>query len=367
MKIAIQKKDLSDAIAKVLPAISMKSNIPALEGILVKTKGDSLELTAYDLEIGIETAVSCSVVKHGAVILPGRIFSDIVRKMPEDSIVVEVHDSLKTTISCRSAVYDIIGLSALDFPEMPRVTGEQTVSISQQVLKSMISETIFSVSTNDNKPVQMGSLFDIKDDSLYVVAVDGFRLAMRKEAIVNENACKSFSFVIPGGTQKEVMRLLSDNDGAVIMVISQKHIIFTVGETMIISRLIEGAFLKYEGVIPKESTYKVKVKTRDLQDSIERVSLVADERLKTPIHIKIDASKFKISCDSAQNRSYDECVFDGAFDPLDIAFNFRFLLDVLRNINDDEIFLQYSTPTSACLFKPLDSEQFLYMVLPVRL
>jgi len=367
MKISLQKKELSDGIAKTLPAVSQKSNIPALEGILLKTKGDTLELTAYDLEIGIETSVFCTVAKHGAIILPGRIFSDIVRKMPEDMIVIEVHDSLKTTISCRSAVYDIIGLSALDFPEMPHVTGEETISLPQCVLKSMISETIFAVSTNENKPIQTGSLFDIKGDALYVVAVDGFRLAMRKEIITNENDVKDFSFVIPAGTEKEVMRLLSDADTPVNMVVSKKHIIFTINETVIISRLLEGNFLKYDGVIPKDSAYKLKVKSRNLQDSIERVSLVADERLKTPIHIKVEEGMFKLSCDSAQNRSYDECEIEGDCGVLEIGFNFRFLLDALRGISDAEMYMQFSTPVSPCLFSPIEGDNFLYMVLPVRL
>ena len=367
MKIATSKIALLGAITKVLPAVSTRSNLPALEGFLLKTHDHGLIITAYDLELGIESSFDCEVYKSGAIILPARIFADIVRKLPDDIISLSVDTALKATISCGNTVYDIMGLPAVDFPEMPKVAGEKTIIMEQNKLKSIISETVFATSTNENKPIQTGSLFDIEDNMLSVVAVDGFRLALRRESIQNNNENKTFNFVVPQNTQKEVERMLADCEDPVQLIISKKHIIFLLDETKIVSRLLEGDFLNYRGVIPKEHTISLSVDTKALQRSIELVSLVSDEKIKSPIRIVIEQDILRLSCSAAQNQSYDECPVTGDGQGIEIGFNYRFLLDAVKSIVDEQFVMQLSSPLSPCLFVPEQGDSYLYLVLPVRL
>ena len=367
MKIATSKAALSGAITKALPAVSARSNLPALEGFLLKTHDHGLTISAYDLELGIESSFDCEVYKSGSIILPARIFADIVRKLPDDIIALTVDASLKTTISCGNTVYDIMGLPAIDFPEMPKVAGEKTIIMEQNKLKSMIAETVFATSTNENKPIQTGSLFDIEDNMMSIVAVDGFRLALRRESIQNNNENRTFSFVVPQTTQKEVERMLLEQEEPVQLIISKKHIIFLLGDTTVVSRLLEGDFLNYRGVIPTEHTISLTVDTKALQRSIELVSLVSDEKIKSPVRIVMEQDVLRLSCTAAQNQSYDECPVTGDGQGVEIGFNYRFLLDAVKAIVDEQFLMQLSGPLSPCLFVPEQGDHYLFLVLPVRL
>ena len=367
MKISTSKNALSGAIAKALPAVSSRTSLPALEGFLLKTHDFGLTICAYDLELGIESSLDCDVYKSGAIVLPARIFSDIVRKLPDDIISITADDALKVTVSCGNTIYDLIGLPAVDFPEMPKVAGEKTIFIEQNKLKSMISGTVFATSTNENKPIQTGSLFDIEDDMLSIVAVDGFRLAMRKQSIKNENENKTFSFVVPQNTQREVERMLEEKEDAIQVVVSKKHIIFLLEGTTVVSRLLEGDFLNYRGVIPKEYTVSLTAETRALQKSVELVSLVSDEKIKSPVRIVAENNVLRLSCSAMQNQSYDECPVAGDGQGMEIGFNYRFLLDAVKAVPDEQIVIKLSGPLSPCLLLPEAGDDYLYLVVPVRL
>ncbi len=366
MKFTCDKAALSEALAVVSKAVSAKSSIPALEGILLSA-GDNLNLTGYNLEIGIQTTIEASVIKRGDIILNARLLGDIVRKLPDEMISFESDETLLMTIKCGRTEFNIIGISSNDFPEMPQVFSVDYLEISQKTLKSMISQTIFAISTNENKPIHTGSLFDIKEGFLNVVSVDGYRLALRKEPIENGTYKTDFSFVVPGNSLREVERILSDVDDAVSISIDKKHITFKIGDTTLTSRLLEGEFLNYQNAIPKAKAFDVVANVKELTNAVDRVSLIINERLKSPVRCNFEGDVLKITCVTSMGKAYDECQLEGNAGPLEIGFNNRYLLDALHACPDDKVIMELNTYLSPCIIRPIEGDSYVYLILPVRL
>ena len=366
IKFSCEKVFLQNAIAVTSRAVAQKSSIPALEGLLIHAD-QQLTISGYNMQTGIRTNVFANVVEGGDIVLNARLFGDIIRRMPDDMISFTADEKMMVHVSCGDADFDILGLSAADYPDLPEVEDEYAVSMQQKVLRSMIEEVAFAVSTNESRPVHTGALFEIADMSLSMVAVDGFRLAFRREKLEKLEG-GAFSFVCPGSALSEVKSICGDTEDLVTVTLGKRHILFEIGDTQLICRRLEGEFLDYRNAIPKNNPICVEVETKALLESLDRVSVVISEKLKSPVRCLFDMDKVYLSARTGNGEAKDICPVKGDGRELEIGFNNRYLMDALRYAPADKVHMQLNTGISPCIITPVDGgDEFLYMVLPVRL
>ena len=363
MKIVCQKALLVEAVSNVSRAVSSKSPIPALEGILIRAGENEITLVGYDLEIGIITKMEADVKEAGEVVLTARLLLDIIRKIPSEMISIQCDEKQLCVIKGGVSEFTILGIPASDYPELPSVDESSNLVLKQGVLKSMIDQTLFAIATTDSKPVHTGSLFDVKKENITLVSVDGYRLALRKEPFIADQDC---SFIVPGKTLAEVSKLLKEEENEVCMSVSHKHIIFKIDGYNVVSRLLEGDFLDYNAAIPKTEKTVIEVSTRQLIEGIERTSLLISDRLRSPLKLNMVDEKIKISCNTSMGKAYDEvdCKING--DGINMGFNNKYLLDALKASDCDMVKLLINGPVSPMRVVPLEGESFLFLVLPVR-
>ena len=367
MKFSCEKALLQSAIAVTSRAVAQKSSIPALEGLLLHADS-RLTISGYNLQTGIRTKVSADVTEPGEIVLNARLFGDIIRRMPDDVVVFTADDKQLVHLSCGDADFDILGLSAADYPELPMVEDDFSVSIQQKLLRAMIEETAFAVSTNESRPIHTGSLFEVDSNGLTIVSVDGYRLALRHEAIDKKEGAETFSFVVPGAALSEVEKICSDVDEPASVTQGARHVMFKVGDTMLVSRRLEGEFLAYRQAIPRNNTIHVEGETRALLSSIDRVSLIISDKLKSPLRCVFDSNLLKISTKTAIGDAADQCPITGDGQELEIGFNNKYLMDALKAAPADRLRLEFSSGVAPCVILPAEGEEnFIYMVLPVRL
>ena len=324
MKIVCNCQSLTEAITNVQRAVSTKSNNPALEGILFKAGANSLTLCGYDLELGITTTLPAEVRSEGSVVLSAKLISDIVRRLPAENVTIDTNEKLMTTIISGAVDFKIIGISADEYPD----------------------------------------LFEIENNIIKIISVDGYRLAMRTENLIFG---EKKSFIIPGKSLAEVVKLIKDGEKDVEIVVGDKHIIFKIDNYSVISRLIEGEFMNYAAAIPSSHKTEIKVNTRKFISSLDRMSLLLSERIKTPVRCNIENGVVKLSCSTVLGQAYDEFDIEMSGDSVEIGFNVRYMLDALRNTDTDEVKICLSGPTSPMVILPSDGDSFLFLVLPVRL
>ena len=366
MKFSCEKALLQSAIAVTSRAVAQKSSIPALEGLLLHA-GEELTVSGYNMNTGIRTKVSAAVEAEGEIVLNARLFGDIIRRLPDDTVTFAADERQMVHLSCGDADFDILGLSAADYPELPEVEDEYGFIIQQKVLRAMIEETAFAVSTNESRPVHTGALFEIGEAGLTVVAVDGFRLAVRREPLEKLSG-GAFSFVAPGAALNEVKSVCGDTEDAASVTLGKRHILFEIGSTELICRRLEGEFLDYKNAIPRSNPISVTAETKSLIESIDRVSVVISDKLKSPVRCVFDHDKVILSAKTGNGEAKDVCRVDGDGDGLEIGFNNRYLMEALRYAPADTVKIELNTGVSPAIIVPTDDkENFLYMVLPVRL
>jgi DNA polymerase-3 subunit beta len=366
MKISCEKAILLEALIKASWAVSSKSSAPVLECLLLEAE-DNLTITGYNLETGIQAVINADISTKGSIVVKAKLLCDIVRQLPDEIVTISVADNMMLSIKCRHADFDIIGMSPEEFPKIPVIESEKSLSIPQNTLKSMISETIFAISTNEAKPVHTGSLFEVSENNLNMVSIDGFRLALRTETVKNNSESREFSFIVPGHTLKEVERLCGDSEDEVNIMLGKKHIMFSLDGTVIISRILEGEFLNYRNAIPKAAAFTTKVAKRDLAESIDRVSVIIGERIKNPIKLSFNENSIELSCVTSVGKSQDICPLLSPADSLEIGFNDKYLSDALKACPDEEIILELNNHISPLVIRPAEGEKYLYLILPVRL
>ena len=368
MKFSCEKIVLQNALSTAARAVATKSSIPALEGLLMVCAGGTLTVSGYNMQLGIRTRFACDVEEEGALVLNARLFGDIVRRMPDDMLTLVSDEKNTVKVHCGDADFDIIGLPAEDFPELPEVEEKNTVSLPEKTLGAMIRQTSFAVSTNEARPVHMGSLFEVGVDDLTVVSVDGFRLALRREKL-EQSASGVFSFIAPGTALNEVEKVCEDIDEPVKITLGDRHILFEVGETELICRRLEGEFLDYKNAIPRKNSIKLTVDTKTMMESLDRVSVVISEKMKSPVRCKFGMNAVTFSARTANGDAKDICKLEGDGKDLEIGFNNRYLVEALRYAPADTVRLEMNTGISPAIVVPVDDgdESFLYMVLPVRL
>lgn len=365
MKITCNTQNLLEAVLNVQHAVSNKSCLTALEGILMKAEKNKVTLCGYDLELGITTQIEATVEEEGGIVLGSKIISDIIRRAPDDKITISTDDKLIATISSGSSKFSIIGIPKEDYPELPKIDSHSQIRLSSNTLKSMIRQTIFAVADTDEKPINTGTLFDIKDGEINLVSVDGYRLAKRTEKI--SSADTKIKFVVPGKTLSEILKLIPDSEEEIQVSVGKKHIIFANENYCIISRLLEGDFLDYNSAIPTDQGTELIINTKDFIESVERTSLVITDRLKSPIRCIFSENQAKISCITPLGRANDEFAVTTSGKDLEIGFNNKYLLDALKNADTDQIKVHVNGPLSPFKILPTDGESFVFLVLPVRL
>ena len=366
MKFSCEKALLQSAIAITSRAVAQKSSIPALEGLLLHADQE-LTVSGYNMQTGIRTKVSANVVESGDMVLNARLFGDIIRRMPDDIVTFSADNKQMVHLSCGDADFDILGLSAADYPDLPEVEDEYSVSLQQKTLRAMIDETSFAVSTNESRPVHTGALLEISDKSLTMVAVDVFRLAIRRKKKKKIEG-GAFSFVAPGSALNEVKSICGDVEDLAAVTLGKRHILFEVGNTQLICRRLEGEFLDYKNAIPRKNPISIIADTKTLIESIDRVSVVISDKLKSPVRCLFDHDKVYLSAKTGNGEAKDVCRISGDGNGLEIGFNNRYLMEALRYAPADTVKIELNTGVSPAIIVPVEGEEnFLYMVLPVRL
>jgi len=367
MKFTCEKPLLLSAILTASRATVAKSPIPLLEGILLEAEDDNVKLTGYNLKTGIVTNVSGEVEKPGGIVINARLFGEIIRKMPGQYVTISIDSGYIAKISSEMSDFEVLGSPTSDYPELPSVEEQNVIEIEETTLKKMISQTNFAVSDNESRPIHTGALFETGDGELTVVAVDGYRLALRREVLKNDDTSE-LSFVVPGDALTEVERILTDGEDRITIKLGSKHIIFDFENTRLISRRLEGDFLNYKNSLPQQANYKLVIEKDELISAVERVSLIISDKLKSPVRCIFGDGVVKLHSVSALGKANDECVITGDGENLEIGFNDKYLLEALKAAPADDVTLELNSGVTPCIISPADdSNNFLYMILPVRL
>ncbi len=364
MKFECNRSSLSEAVSNVQRAVAPKSVKPILEGILIKAENNTITLSGYNLEMCISTTLSANIREEGSTVVTSKLFSEIIRKMPEDKITIEVDDKNIVYITSGRSDYKIIGMPAQDYPELPIIRSQESILIDGEILASMIRQTIYAISENDNKPAYTGSLFEIADGTIRIVSVDGIRLAIRTEKI---DYAGEKSFIVPGKALQEVQKLITPNTKQVSITASGRHIIFRIDNYSMISRLIETEFINYRSAIPTSHITELKVNTRKFINTVERMSLLLNEKMKSPIRCYIDNNMIKTTCNTMLGQAHDEVEAEMQGENVEIGFNNRYLLDALRYSETDEVKIHLSGSVKPMVIMPTEGDSFLFIVVPMRL
>lgn len=365
MKFNCSRTDLANAVTNVSRAVATKTTMPALEGILLRAKDGQIILSAYDLEIGITTKIEASILSPGEIVVSARLFSEIVRKLPEEVVTIETDERLITYITSGQADYQIVGISSVEFPDLPTFETTDEITIKEGIIKNMIKQTIYAVSDNNSKVIYTGSLFEIKDGCFKIVAVDGFRMAIRSE---NIDYPRETRFVIPGKTQSEFLKLLgNDDEENVSIIVGERHVMFKVKEYSIVSRLIEGIFLDYNATIPEGEETIVNINTRVMIGAVERMALITSEKIQSPIRFNFTGDEIRLTCSTSVGKAADVIRTTIAGKDVTIGFNHRYLLDALKNADTDEVRLIINGGQRPMIVKPISGDSFLFLVVPMRL
>jgi DNA polymerase-3 subunit beta len=363
MKLICDRIILANAINGVSKAVTQRSSIPVLEGILMKAEGFNLTLTGYDLEMGITTNIEANVLEPGEAVLSAKLLGDMVRRLSSEMVEIDSKENGATTIKGGITEFDIMSLNPADYPDLPNPGADQTLDLPTADLQEIVDTTLFAVAQDDKKPAHTGALFVIEESKLTTVALDGYRLAIIEKPVM---AAKSIQIIIPAKTLAEVVKLFDNEDEVIHISANRRFVVFSTAQYTVISRLIEGEFLDYKRVIPEGYKTRVTVDVRDFINTIERASLIITERLKNPLRILFEDGHIIVRCQTTLGKVVDElpAVVEG--DAVEIGFNNRYLLDALRYSRCDKLVFEISGPLSPVKVLPKDGGDFLFLVLPVR-
>ena len=366
MRFTCEKNTLLTGLNITGRTVAQKSAISAIEGILCKA-GDGLSLTGYNMETAITYLIEAEVSDMGQCVLPARLFGDIIRRLPEGPVTVVVDDNYKVSIRAGYASFTISAESADEYPNLPDVGDGRSIRIPQTAMKELISGTIFAVSENQGRPIHTGVKFEVEEDRVSAIAVDGFRLA-RRTYHTQEPTGRQLSFVVPAPGLKELEKILSDGDNQVAFTLGTRHILFQVGQATLICRLLEGEFLDCRKVVPTNCPIRLCAHVSDLASSIERVGLIVSEKYKSPVRCIFGNQQVLLRTNTTIGAAEDQCSLAGDGKELEIGFNVRYLADALRAIPSEEVILELTNGLSPIVMTPADEKlDFSYMVLPVRI
>lgn len=365
MKLVFAKSDLINGINISLKAVPSKTTMPILECILIEASPSEIKLTSNDMELGIETIVRGTVLERGKIAIDAKLFSEIIRKLPDSDITIETDDRYNVSISCENAHFNISGKSGDEFSYLPTIERNEHISLSQFTLKEVIRQTIFSIAANENNKLMTGELFEVNENELKVVSLDGHRISIRNIQLNDNYGHKKV--VVPGKTLTEISRILSgDKDKEVLIFFASNHILFEFDDTMVVSRLIEGEYFKINQMLSSDYDTKIALNKKELLDCIERSALLIRESDKKPIIIRIGDEEMELAISSAIGSLKENIAVDKKGKDIVIGFNPRFLIDALRVIDDEEVSLYMINSKAPCFIRD-DEQNYIYLILPVNI
>ncbi len=364
MKLICSRTNLLHGVNIVSKAVPTRTTMPILECILIDASASEIKLTANDMELGIETRIEGTIAERGVIALDAKVFSEIVRKLPDNDVKIETDDSLKTTITCEKAKFNIVGKSGEDFSYLPMIERNTSITISQFTLKEVIRQTIFSIADNDNNKIMTGELFEIDENHLKVVSLDGHRISIRnielrdsydkRKVIVPGKTLQEVSKILPGGVEEDVNIFLSEN-----------HIVFEFDQTLVVSRLIEGEYFRIEHMLSSDYETKIRISKRELLECIDRATLLVKEGDKKPIIMNVTDESMELKINSFIGSMKEDIDIRKEGKDILIGFNPKFFIDALRVIDEEEVVLYMVNPKAPCFIRD-DDGVFLYLILPVN-
>lgn len=364
MKFICKKSDLSKGVGIVLKAVPSKTTMSILECILIDASAGQIKLTANDMELGIETVIEGDIQEKGIIAIDAKIFSEIVRKLPDNDVVIETDSNFQMKITCEKARFSISGKSGEDFSYLPYIEKTEPVTVSQFSLREVIKQTIFSISDNENNKMMTGELFEIDGNHLKVVSLDGHRVSIRNLELKEEYQPRKV--IVPGKTLMEVSKILSgEMDSLVNLFFTKNHIVFEFDETTVVSRLIEGEYFRIEQMLSTDYETKVKVNKRELLSCIDRAILLIRENDKKPIIIQITDGEMRLKLTSGLGSMNEEIFIEKEGKDILIGFNPKFLIDALRVIDDEMVTLYLVNPKAPCFIRD-ENQTYIYLILPVN-
>lgn len=364
MKIICSKNNLSKGVNIALKAVPSKTTMPILECILIDATANQIKFVTNDMELGIETMVDGTISEKGMIALDAKIFSEIIRKLPDNDVTIQTDDKLNTLITCEKAKFNIPGKSGEDFVYLPIIERDASITLSQFTLKEMIRQTIFSIAVNENNKLMTGELFEIKDNYLKIVSLDGHRIAIRRMELAKDYEDRKI--IVPGKTLNEISKILSGEvDDQVTIYFTKNHILFEFDQTLVLSRLIEGEYFRIDQMLSSDYETKLKINKKEFLNCIDRATLLVREGDKKPIIINITDTSMVLTIDSAMGSMDEEIDIVKEGKDILIGFNPKFLIDALRVIDDEEITIYLVNPKAPCFIKD-DKGSYTYLILPVN-
>ena len=367
MKVNCSRNSLLNAINIVSKAVPSRTTMPILECILLTAAEDGFKLTANDMELAIESAyIDADIDEVGKVAVDARFFSDIIRKVNGDAVTIETDDKNIILIKCGRSEFKISGQNGDEFPPLPDVEKTEKFVISQNELRNLIKATIFSISADESKPMLTGELVEIKDGKINFVSVDGYRISYKEADLFQSSVDKKA--IVPGKSLGEIAKILAqDDDLKAVLYFTENHLMADIDGNIVVSRLIEGEFIKYQQSFTEDFKTSAKINRDEMVDCLERASIISRDSRKIPVKLKIGGNKIVITANAETSTAYEELNAEIDGDDLLIAFNPRYLIDALRAIEEEEVYIHFNTQLSPCVFKPVEGEDFKYLVLPLRM
>lgn len=364
MRLTCSSTDMGAALNIVTRAIATRSTIQILEGVLLTSCPEGLRLMCTDLALGIETYIDAQIAEEGSIVLPGKLLAEIVRKLPEGEMEIKINEQNVASIRCEKSRTTLSGLPAEEYPALPEVGESKTISLPKVMLKDMIQRTTFAIATDETRPILTGCLIESDGTELSLVALDGFRLALRKQ--VFEDTIPELTAVVPGKVLNEIAKVLDDSEDSVSLMWGMTHLLADMGRTRIVARLLEGEFIKYRQILPTDWQTRLVVSKKEMEAAIDRASLMAREGKNNLVKLHIQEGLLLITSNAELGDVREEIQVQTEGRDLDIAFNVRYLTDTLRAIEDEDIQIRFNSNVSPCILLPTTGDKFLYLALPVR-
>ncbi len=364
MQLTCNRTELIRAISLAERAVAIRNPMYVLEGLYMEAKDQTLTFISNNMELGIQCAIAADIKQEGATVVKASLFCDAVRKLPdyEDVVAISVEENMK--LSCGNAKFDFSTINPDEFPKLPYIEETQSFTIGEGMLKSMLKQTMYAVAQIDSKPVLTGNYINIKDGHIVVVGCDGYRIAIRKEALT---APEEIKCIIPAKTSKELLSILSDGEEEATVTLSSNYAAIHLSHCLLITRLIEGEYFDYSSVMRHKNSLVITCETKQILDSVDRASLIVNETGKTPVILHIENDSVQINSETLTGKVNDRFQVSMSGDPIDIAFNPRYLMDAFKNCDADTIKFTFSTSVNPAIIEPVEGDKFLFVVVPMRI
>ena len=379
MKIRFEKAKMLEKLVRAMGAVSQKNTHPFTEGVLLETAGDRLKISTYDMEKSVRASIEAEILIEGACVINAQRLLSIVRILPENEITLAVDEELLVTIQSGRSSFSLHALPAKDFPQMPVIVGKESFTLEQCVLKKMLAKTFHSIAQIDQRPVLCGAFFKLEKDEIKVVTCDSYTISVcdyKTPVLSMIETLERTSFIVPGKTVTELMKMLSDEEGQFLTImVTAKNIIFNMENLVFSSRLVEGEYIDYDRLIPKDQPIEAVLDSKAFTDALERAALISEEKIagttKNYVKLSLSGDIMQISSKSVNGNIVEEIPAEHNGDDIVIGFNCRYLIDTMRAVDSEKVCLKLITPFTSATFEPIDDEKrddsYLYMVLPLRM